>query len=193
MKGYGWCFRKGDVLNVGLGRADPHRLASHVAGFLEFLRSAGRISFDVPSPHGHAYLLDGTSPRSMVGDGVLLSGDAAGLAYAQSGEGILPAVESGLFAARSIVAANGFYGRERLDSYPALLASRRGARGTSVGRYLPSQVASFLARRLLKMTWFVREVVLKEWFLRLGTDALVQFSDYRGLRKIEPMWRERGK
>src|SRR5208282_6226546 len=30
MKGYGWCFRKGDFLNVGLGRADPHHLPAHV-------------------------------------------------------------------------------------------------------------------------------------------------------------------
>ena len=48
MKGYGWCFRKGDVLNVCLGRADPHRLSSHVSAFLEFLKIAGRIAFDVP-------------------------------------------------------------------------------------------------------------------------------------------------
>lgn len=23
MQGYGWCFRKGDYLNIGLGRLDP--------------------------------------------------------------------------------------------------------------------------------------------------------------------------
>jgi len=28
MLGYGWCFRKGDFLNVGLGRLDPHSLPS---------------------------------------------------------------------------------------------------------------------------------------------------------------------
>ncbi len=59
MKGYGWCFRKENVLNVGLGRADPHRLSAHTAGFLKLLKSAGRISFDVPSLRGHAYLLEG--------------------------------------------------------------------------------------------------------------------------------------
>src|SRR5881394_2227198 len=48
MKGYGWCFRKDDVLNIGLGRLDPHRLSHHVAGFIRYLQSAGRISFEVP-------------------------------------------------------------------------------------------------------------------------------------------------
>ena len=28
MKGYGWCFRKGDYLNIGLGREGTHQLAS---------------------------------------------------------------------------------------------------------------------------------------------------------------------
>ena len=44
------------------------------------------------------------APRSRVVDaGVLLVGDAAGVADSQSGEGIRQAVESGLLAARTIV------------------------------------------------------------------------------------------
>jgi len=165
MKGYGWCFRKRNVLNVGLGRADPHRLSAHVTAFLEFLKSAGRIAFDVPPLQGHAYLLDGTSTRSIVGDGVLLAGDAAGLAHPQSGEGIRPAVESGLLAAKTILAANGSYERKRLDAYAALLARRRRPWSMNAGRYLPSQWTGFLGRSLLRSRWFVRNVVLKEWFL----------------------------
>ena len=107
MRGYGWCFRKGKVSQRGLGRADPHRLSEHVADFLRFLKSDGIVSFDVPPLRGHAYLLRGTSTRRVVGEGFLLIGDAAGLAYPQSGEGILPAIESGLAAARTIVAATG--------------------------------------------------------------------------------------
>jgi menaquinone-9 beta-reductase len=165
MKGYGWCFRKGDVLNVGLGRADPHGLPAHVASFLEFLKSTGRISFVVPPLHGHAYLLQGTSGRTPVGDGVLLIGDAVGLAYPQSGEGIRPAVESGLLAARIIVAANRVYERQRLDTYRTLLASRRQPWLMNVGRYIPSQFIGFLGQGLLQTHWFVREVVLNQWFL----------------------------
>ena len=33
LKGYGWCFRKGNFLNVGLGREGNHRLPEHVHAF----------------------------------------------------------------------------------------------------------------------------------------------------------------
>jgi menaquinone-9 beta-reductase len=171
MKGYGWCFRKGNLLNIGLGRADPHRLSAHVAAFLQFLKSSGRIAFDVPSLQGHAYLLDGTSTRTIVGEGVLLIGDAAGLAYPQSGEGIWPAVESGLLAARNIVAAHGLYDRQRLHTHHALSSSPRRSWGMSVCRHLPSPLIGLFARSLLRTRWFVREVVLNGWFLRLDTTS----------------------
>jgi len=162
MKGYGWCFRKGDFLNVGLGRADRGHLPAQVTGFLSFLKSSGRISFDVPPLHGHAYLLHGTSPRAIVGDGYVLIGDAAGLATLQSGEGILPAVQSGLLTAKSIVA-------QSFDSYAAFIAPHRQSWLMSIGRSLPAPLISFLARSLLNTRWFVREVVLKEWFLPVVT------------------------
>jgi len=165
MKGYGWCFRKGNYLNVGLGRADPHRLSAHVAEFLRFLKSAGRISFQLPSLHGHAYLLHGTSTRTIVSDAVMLIGDAAGLAHPQSGEGIWPAVESGLFAAKPIAAANGLYQNRQLEVYRAMLAVRQQSGLLSLGQYLPSRVIGFLGRNLLRTHWFVREVVLNSWFL----------------------------
>jgi flavin-dependent dehydrogenase len=47
---------------------------------------------------------------------VVLIGDAAGLAYAQSGEGIRPAIESGLLAAGAIVAAGGDMRTRRWNS-----------------------------------------------------------------------------
>jgi geranylgeranyl reductase family protein len=165
MKGYGWCFRKGDILNVGLGRADPRGLPAHVGGFLKFLKSAGRISFDLPPLNGHAYLLNGESTRMSVGDGVLLIGDAAGLAHPQSGEGILPAIESGLLAARTIVAAQGEYHGQRLDAYRAFLAGPKEPWVSHAGRHLPSPLINLLARGLLKTRWFVREIVVNTWFL----------------------------
>jgi menaquinone-9 beta-reductase len=106
-KGYGWCFRKQNVLNIGLGRADPHGLPDHVRGFVRFLADTGRVPFEIPALRGHAYFLYGESQRPMVGGGVLLIGDSAGLAYSMSGEGILPAIESGLLAAEVIRAAGG--------------------------------------------------------------------------------------
>jgi flavin-dependent dehydrogenase len=158
MKGYGWCFRKDNILNIGLGRADSRHLPAHVKSFVEYLKSTGRISFDIPPLHGHAYLLNGTSTRSAAGDGYLLIGDAAGLASLQSGEGILPAIESGLGAAKSILSNN-------LESYRVQLTRPERSRLTTVARSLPSPMLSFLARSLLKTNWFVRDVVLNNWFL----------------------------
>ena len=34
IKGYGWCFRKQNFLNIGLGRMDQHRLKDHVDEFV---------------------------------------------------------------------------------------------------------------------------------------------------------------
>lgn len=170
MKGYGWCFRKGNMLNIGLGRADLHQLSTHVAGFLGFLRSAGRISFNLPPLRGHAYLLYGTSTRAIAGDRVLLIGDAAGLAYPQSGEGILPAIRSGLQAAKSI-AAGGFT-REQTEAYRVRIAGWRQPGVTRLSRYLPSHISGSIARSLLRTRWFTREVVLKNWFLHSSSNAM---------------------
>src|SRR3984957_18915521 len=143
IKGYGWCFSKRNFLNTGLGRMDQHRLSEHVAAFVRFLQAAGRITFDVPAALlGHAYLLYGVSERKVMDDGMLLIGDAAGLAYKQSGEGIRPAIESGLLAAQAIARAQGNYSRESLERYGKLIAHRFGTSGkdwaSRLGEYLPS-------------------------------------------------------
>jgi menaquinone-9 beta-reductase len=166
VQGYGWCFRKGNILNIGLGRDDRHQLSVHVAGFLQFLKEAGRISFDVPPLHGHAYILRGTSTRNIVGDGYVLIGDAAGLASPQSGEGIRPAIESGLFAAQSIAAANGRYSQERLESYRTRLARRQSKWAAALGSRLPPGSLAPMGRFLLGSHWFVRKIVLNQWFLQ---------------------------
>jgi flavin-dependent dehydrogenase len=177
IKGYGWCFRKGNFLNIGLGRLDQHRLSEHVAKFVRFLREIGRITFDVPSALlGHAYLLYGVSERKPVDDVVLLIGDAVGLAYKQSGEGIRPAIESGLLAARAIVAAQRNYSREALETYGMLLAQRFGSSGkdwaSKAGQHLPSAWIGALGRALLGTRWFVRDVVIDRWFLHSSEPML---------------------
>jgi flavin-dependent dehydrogenase len=138
-----------------------------MATFLQFLKSTGRISFDVPPVHGHAYLLEGTSTRTIVDDGIMLIGDAAGLAYPQSGEGIRPAIESGLLAAKNIAKANGKYSRLQLDAYRVQVVANREPWTSKIGRLLPQQWIGSLARQLLRRHWFVRGVVLNQWFLRV--------------------------
>jgi geranylgeranyl reductase family protein len=168
LMGYGWCFRKGSYLNVGLGREDRHRLPEHVAAFCEYLKEQGRIPRNLPGKfRGHAYLLHAHSPRNPVDDGMLLVGDAAGLAYTESGEGIRPAIESGLLAADVILAAGGDYSRRRLGPYRTLLEARFGRRRpecSPAGR-VPSRFRRFIAARLLANRWFVRRVVVERWFL----------------------------
>jgi menaquinone-9 beta-reductase len=169
-KGYGWCFRKRNYLNVGLGRMDPHHLTEHVAGFLNFLCSSGRFSFALPTPlRGHAYHLYGRSSRTLIADAVLLVGDAASLAYSQSGEGILPSIQSGLLAAETIREAAGRYGREQLRPYLNALQVKFGESRepwyVRLGRHLPPTAIRVLARRLLATSWFARDIVLDRWFL----------------------------
>jgi len=167
LDGYGWCFRKGDFLNIGLGRQDKHRLAERVAQFCEFLKARGKVSGDIPDAfHGHAYLLyRQRHPRPLLGDGALLVGDAAGLAYGQSGEGIRPAVESGLLAAEAILAARGDYRAERLAPYEVRVVGRFGKRQADANGWLPAGFKRTVAARLLANPWFTRHVVLDRWFL----------------------------
>jgi menaquinone-9 beta-reductase len=172
LKGYGWCFRKGDYLNIGLGREDNHLLTEHLRHFCDFLKQRGRIPQDIPDRfHGHAYLLHGHSVRKQVDDGMLLVGDAAGLAYPQSGEGIRPAVESGLMAAATIIEAKGDYRRQQLLPYTGRLVARFGeaAPPASAG---PAFLRNLLAGRLLYNKWFTRHVVLDRWFLHTHQAAL---------------------
>ena len=172
MRGYGWCFRKGNVLNVGLGRLDRSSLSAHVADFLAFLKRTGKVAFELPaSILGHAYLIYSKTTRNLVDDGVMLIGDSAGLAYSQSGEGIRPAIESGLLAAKVITEAAGDYRREKLDPYVGLLRQRyghtRGDWATAVGRRLSPRMVAGIARRLLRMQWFAKNVVMEKWFLHM--------------------------
>jgi menaquinone-9 beta-reductase len=168
LQGYGWCFRKGNFLNIGLGRLDQHALSKHVADFLEFLRTTGKVVFDLPGKFsGHAYLLFGYSKRKVMADSVMLIGDAAGLAFPQSGEGIRPAVESGLLAARVIKAAEGNYNAKSLQAYPALLSKQfSGEKSAAALAYVPHWLRNGFAHLLLKTQWFCRRVVVENWFLR---------------------------
>jgi flavin-dependent dehydrogenase len=174
LKGYGWCFRKQGFLNVGLGRLDRDRLSSHVAAFVEFLKSRGKIPARAASRwHGHAYLLYRSAPRPLVDDGLLLVGDAAGLAYAPSGEGIRPAVESGLMAAEVVTGAGGRYTRDRLEPYRDRLRARYGPRnGWSPLALLPARLATTIGARLMSVPWFARRVVIDRWFLHAEQPAL---------------------
>jgi len=168
LQGYGWVVRKGDYLNVGLGREDPNRLAEHVTEFSQGLKKQGKIPLDTPDKFpGHAYLLYPHAIRELIQDGVLLIGDAAGLAYPQSGEGIRPAVESAMMAARVVRSAEGDYSRKSLQAYCEQLTERFGDRqpAPDLMERLPQSIKAFVAHRLLSYQWFAQHVVMDRWFL----------------------------
>jgi len=177
MKGYGWCVRKGNFLNVGLGRLDPRALPGYVAGLLDFLKAARKITFELPGKMlGHSYLLYGYTKRNVAEDGVLLIGDAAGLAYAQSGEGIRPAVESGLLAAKAVLSAGTNGSSQLSETYRGLLEERFGKAQrewiANIGRHLPGWLLSSASRLLMTNRWFSRRVLLERWFLHRDEPAL---------------------
>jgi flavin-dependent dehydrogenase len=169
LSGYAWCFRKGNFLNIGLGRLDHRRLRDHLSEFVRILTNTGKINLDHPLRFaGHAYLLFGNSSRKLVDDSVILVGDSAGLAFPESGEGIRPAIESGLLAAQTIVAAAGVYASDRLSDYSQLLHARFSRPISAVdrlSRLLPRSVRSAAGRLLLRNAGFCRRVV-DDWFLR---------------------------
>jgi flavin-dependent dehydrogenase len=165
LRGYGWCFRKGGHLNIGLGRRDQQALPRHVDSFLQWLVDEGRIAaFPVDGWRGHAYLVRDGEKRRVAADGALLIGDAAGLAAAASGEGILPAIVSGQLAAESILEAGLDTGEDRLGrAYARRLERELGpapAAATS-----PRSVRVAAGAVLLAWPWFARHVVLDRWFL----------------------------
>ena len=174
--GYGWVFRKGDYLNIGLGREDKTNLSGHVRDFYDFLRRTKIIPPDIPRDfHGHAYLLYQHCRRRISADGMLLVGDAAGLACTHSGEGIRPAIESGILAAEVIKNARGDYCDNNLMTYSRSLGRRFGNRNTVINLLplVPDKIRNFLASHLISNHWFASKVIIDDWFLRTRQQPLL--------------------
>ena len=175
LQGYGWCVRKGEYLNVGLGRLDPRSLPAATQAFVAFLEATRRIPRQFPWRwRGHSYAVHMAPRGTMIDDGVMLIGDAAGVADPQSGEGIRQAVESGLLAAATIVEARGQFSRDRLEPYAARVAARFADAPLSgaAARLVPDTVKALVAGQILRIPAFVRRVVIDEWFLHRYQPAL---------------------
>ncbi len=176
LDGYGWCVRKGTHVNIGFGHLNHRRLPKAIAEFVAFLKSARIIPESVTCRwKGHAYALSGATVRRVLGDGVVLIGDAADLASPHSGEGIRPAIESGLLAASAIVAARGRYTADRLEPYRRALEDRwsgGGAVTRAIAGAVPASIKYGVGMHLLRTPWFVRHVLLDRWFLQANQPAL---------------------
>lgn len=162
LQGYGWLLRKGALLNVGFGRHGADDFPRHFQEFLTLLARRYPLPAGMARAfRGHTYLLAGPHPqRRAVGDGGVLIGDAAGLAAVHSGEGILPAIESALAAARFIIAADGDYGRERLAVY----AAERNHSGRQQVAF-PAKLLRLLGAPLLASPCLTRHLLLNRCFL----------------------------
>jgi len=119
------------------------------------------------------------SRRKQYDDGVILIGDAAGLAYARSGEGIRPAIESALMGAEIIRDAAGNYSSDKLAPYAGRLQQRFGERipDQEAAAWLPRGLKQSLAARLLATPWFARNVVVDRWFLHREQRAMNQANE----------------
>jgi digeranylgeranylglycerophospholipid reductase len=122
--GYGWAFPCGDGrvrLGVGVVRpnsdAEPRVLLESLRA--EFVRligpTAGSGALELHSGLMPVLRADATT---LVGDGLVVAGDAAGQGSTLLGEGIRYAILAGQGAGRAIVAAGGDYTPRGLASYP---------------------------------------------------------------------------
>jgi len=104
--GYAWYVPKANAINIGFGGRrsrledwDRQRLWQD---FLVLLEKEGCIREPPPEPKGYSYYVGKRRRQAKKGNAYLI-GDAAGLATVDLAEGIGPAVESGLLAARDIL------------------------------------------------------------------------------------------
>jgi flavin-dependent dehydrogenase len=109
LPGYSWYVPKGDGwINIGIG-AYQTRLQQNFDTirhqwqyFTKKLKKLSLVTASGFSPRGYSYYIRGTN-GIIERDNAMIIGDAAGLATCDMGEGIGPAVQSGLLAAEAIL------------------------------------------------------------------------------------------
>ncbi|MBN2541527.1 NAD(P)/FAD-dependent oxidoreductase [bacterium] len=109
LPGYAWFVPKGNgYLNVGIGgkfeglKSRGESIRDHWVSFIRKLAELGMVKDHKFDPRGCAYYLRQDVKRFRL-DNAFIIGDSAGLATRDMGEGIGPAVESGILAAAAII------------------------------------------------------------------------------------------
>ena len=109
LPGYAWYIPKSNgYINVGVGgkaeelKANGDTLKNHWNLLVEKLDRLGLVQGHDYKPSGHSYYLRHKLPE-VRRDNAFIVGDAAGLATLDMGEGISPAIKSGLLAAEAII------------------------------------------------------------------------------------------
>ncbi len=170
LRGYGWYFPKQDFVNIGIGctGGSDGSLPRRREALVQALRASGRLPSDLPIEpfKGHAYVVRRQAPRRLSGPRFVLVGDAAGLARDLSGEGIGPAIRSGILAAE---AAEAFVRTGRpLDAYAQQIVDLYGPGEPrwlerQLGR-LPERVARVAVRLILGLGAARRRIVFDSIF-----------------------------
>ena len=179
--GYGWIFPKADHLNVGLYRFRKRRDNLDLRGALDAFIARYRIL------RGHERLtvkarMIPVRPvaRSLARDGVVLVGDAAGLADALFGEGIYAAVRSGRLAALAILDHLG--GGAPLAAYDRMLRPMRAdlAAGRVAARllYLAPRAGFRLAVRNARVTRLFAGMIAGTVSARRALGTLLALAPY---------------
>jgi len=130
--GYGWAFPVGSSrvrLGVGVVRpdsdAEPRALLEQLHKAFAALLAPGTPASPIEMHSGLMPVLAPTA-TSLVGDGLLCVGDAAGQGSTLLGEGIRYAIEAGRIAGDVIARANGVYTSRELAAYPREWKRRMG-------------------------------------------------------------------
>ena len=114
LPGYAWYVPKADgYLNVGIGgkfqalKDRGQTIRQHWDYFIAKLEELSMVKGHTYRPRGYNYYLRQPVPARRLNSAYII-GDAAGLATMDLGEGIGPAIESGILAAKSILTGSRF-------------------------------------------------------------------------------------
>jgi len=109
LPGYAWYVPKANgYVNVGVGgkaeelKANGDSLKNHWNLLVKKLETSGLIQNHSYKPAGHSYYIRSKLPEVQSGNAFII-GDSVGLATMDMGEGISPAIKSGLLAANAIL------------------------------------------------------------------------------------------
>lgn len=122
LPGYAWYVPKANgYVNVGVGgkaeelKSKGDSLKNHWNLLVKKLETTGMIRDHTYKPSGHSYYIRTKLPEVRIGNAFII-GDAVGLATLDMGEGISPAIKSGLLAAEAI-AHNSTYSVSSIPRY----------------------------------------------------------------------------
>ncbi|PKO05713.1 MAG: dehydrogenase [Chloroflexi bacterium HGW-Chloroflexi-3] len=131
LPGYAWYVPKANgYVNIGLGGSAAElkkknvSLKRHWYLLVEKLDKMGLVKDHEYKPVGHSYYLRGRNPVVRQGNAFII-GDSIGLATRDMGEGIGPAIQSGIRAAEAILSDQAFTVKSiQKYSFPSLLGFR---------------------------------------------------------------------